>query len=133
MPRLLENLFACAHLDNLSLVQDRDPVAKGCHRPQIVGDEQHRHVELAAQPPEQLENFFLRNRIQGAGRLIRQQERRAMQGRHGDQDPLRQPDAELPGIVPEESLFRRQAHALQVPWRAASSPPDRRHDIATLL
>ena len=75
-------------LDDAAEVHDRDAVGDHPGRAEVVGHEQHRHAELAAEAPEQVEDGGGERHVQGAGRLVAEQHL----GRHdrgpGQRDPL---------------------------------------------
>ena len=88
MPRVVKDLGGFALLDDFSILKNRHPVAERPHGQQVVRDEQGRHVALAPQFRQQFEHFALGDHIEGAGRLIGNQQVRLMQERERDQHPL---------------------------------------------
>jgi len=82
-------------LDDDAAPHHRDAVADlGCD-PQIVGDEEHREVELAAYLVEQLEHLVLYRDIQRRDRLVADQDFRLHRQRSRDADALPLPAGEL--------------------------------------
>ena len=111
--RIAKHLLGGAGFDDLAALQNRDARAKRRHRQQIVRDEQHRHVQLAIQAAEQIQDFALRDGVQRAGGLVGDQQAGLVQHGHGDQDALRLADAQLPRITIQKRFFGRQADALE--------------------
>ena len=67
-------------LDDTAEVHHRDPVGDDTRRREVVRDEQHRHAELAAQPPDQVERGRGERHVERARGLVAQQQC----GRHDD-------------------------------------------------
>ena len=63
-----------ANLDHAARVQHDGPVAHGGGQVQIVGDEQHRQVELATQAVEDRHHLGLRSDVERGGGLVGEQQ-----------------------------------------------------------
>jgi len=88
MLRVLEDLRDGAMLDDLALEHHADPVGHLAHDAEIVGDEQHRHVEPALQLREELEDLRLHGHVEGRGWLVGNQEIGLVGEAHGDHHAL---------------------------------------------
>ena len=71
-------------LNNLSLMHDRHSMADGGYRKQVMRDIENAHAEFAAESSEQLQDFRLRDQVEGAGGLIGDQQQWAMKNGHRD-------------------------------------------------
>ena len=76
-----------------------------------MGDQQDRRPLVLAQGPEQLRHLGLHGHVQGARRLVRQQQLRAQRHREGDDHALRLATAELVRVPLQER--RIQADGVQ--------------------
>ena len=76
------------HLDDPAEVHHRDPVADVADDRQVVGDEQVGQPELALEPLEQVDDLGLDRHVEGADRLVGDDEVRVQGERPGDADPL---------------------------------------------
>ena len=88
MRRGLEYPACRTGLNDLAVLHHAHAVGDLAHDGQVVGDEQHRHVEAALQALEQLENLRLDGDVEGGGRLVGNQQGRFVGQRHGDHDAL---------------------------------------------
>ena len=98
----IEDLFGWARLYDLAFVQDGDTLADSSDRRQIVRDVENRRAEFAIQASEELQDFGLRDDVEGAGGFVGDQERGAMHNGHRDEHPLRLAYAELRGALVQE-------------------------------
>src|SRR5947209_12786447 len=113
MLRGAENLCWRSTFENLACMQNCDAMTKRRNRQQIMRDVKDSHPKLTAELGKQAENFRLGDGIQGAGGLISNQQRRAVEDGHGNDDSLSLPDTKLRGIAPEEGPFCRKADTQQ--------------------
>ena len=97
--------------------------AAGIHHSNIVGDcgqqleivrnEQHRHVTLLLNSPQQSDDLGLDRHIKGCGGFVGNDHVGLTGESHGDDDPLLHAAAELMGIGVVALLRRRYAHLAQ--------------------
>ena len=90
-----EDLLRGALLDDLALRHHADPVRHLAHDAEIVGDQQHRHVELGFELEQQLEDLRLDGDVERRGRLVGDEQVGLVGERHGDHHPLPLPAGEL--------------------------------------
>ena len=96
-----------------TIVHHRHPIGNAAHDSKIVGDEQHRHLELPLKLFHQIEDLGLDRNVQGRSRFIREQQLRLVDQGHGDHHPLALASGERVGEG-EHLLFRVvQSHPLQ--------------------
>ena len=92
-------------------VEHDDLVGDAHHHRHVVLDEQHRQLELVAQPPDQLRQLVDLGVGQPAGRLVEHQQLRVAGERPGDLDALqraeRQPGRRLEGDVGEAEALQQ--------------------------
>jgi hypothetical protein len=69
-------------------VHHRDLVGYFGDHPEVVGDEDDRHVELALQVLDQLQHLRLHGHVERGGGLVGDQQAGAARQRHGDHGPL---------------------------------------------
>ena len=101
----------------------------------LVRDEQHRDAALAVQPLEDAHDLDAGARVEVAGRLVGQQDRRLRHERAGDRDALLLPARELVRVVigAVGQPDRRQAlHRQLAPLGRASLPPPYSSGSSTL-
>ena len=55
---------------NSAAIEDRHTVTHLCHQPEVVGDQDHGHLELGLDFPDQFDDLHLDGHIQGAGRFV---------------------------------------------------------------
>ena len=104
MPHLLDLRNGHA-FDDRAGVQHCDSVAQLEYRHQVVGDINQRRGIAPAQLPQQADDFCLRHRIERAGRLIGDEDGRAMQKRQRNQYPLRLTYADLTWLSAQKALI----------------------------
>ena len=88
-------LARLAPLDDLAIVHDADPVGHLAHDAEIVGDQQHRHVELGLELEQEVEDLRLDGHVERGGRLVGDQQVGLVGERHGDHHPLPLPAGKL--------------------------------------
>jgi hypothetical protein len=88
LARPLEDLGHGTLLDDAAVAHDADPVGELPDHPEIVGDEQDRHAELALQLLQELQDLRLHGDIEGRRRLVGDQQVRLVGERHGDHHAL---------------------------------------------
>ena len=93
-----------AAFDHLAFVQNGDALAYPGDRGQIVGDIEDRHAGFAIQTGKELQDFGLRDDVEGAGGFIGDEERGAVHDGHGDQHTLGLANAKLGGALAQEIL-----------------------------
>jgi len=74
MKRLLEEPCHRGLLDYLARIHDGDPISGLCDHTQVMGDQDHGRIHLAAQVPDQIQNLRLNGHIQSRGWLIGDQQ-----------------------------------------------------------
>ena len=133
-----ENVPRGAPLDDLAIVHDADPVGHLAHDAEIVGDEQHGHVELGLELRQELEDLRLDGHVERRGRLIGDEQVRLVGKRHGDHHPLPLPARELVRIagkaplgVVDADFVEEVEHAL--PRRPVGQPAMDLQHLAHLL
>ena len=72
----------------VAVVHHDDPVGMLANHPEVMGDQQQAHAQLAAQARQQFEDLCLHADIQRRGRLVGDQQPRLAGNRHGDHHPL---------------------------------------------
>ena len=103
-----EDLARRAALDDLAVIHDADPVGHLAHDAEIVGDQQHRHVELVLELEQQVEDLRLDGDVERGGRLVGDQQVGLVGERHGDHHPLPLAARELVRIGLEPALRDRR-------------------------
>ena len=88
MQGILVEVVAIGHLDDLADVHDRDPVADVPHDGQVVGDKQVGEVVARLEVLEQIDDLSLDRHVEGADRLIADDELRVEHKGPGDADAL---------------------------------------------
>jgi hypothetical protein len=83
----------------VSSVHDGNAIGDVRNHGKVVRDEEHREPELAAKLVEQIENLLLDGDVECSGRLVRDQQLRAIHNGHGDHDALPHASRELVGIA----------------------------------
>ena len=126
MDRRAHDLAERALLDDLARIHHRDAVADFDRDPDIVGDEDHRHAELALQFAQQQQDLDLHGGIERRGRLVREQDFRLAGQRQRDHRALAHAAGHLVRIGVEPALGGGNPHHLQHFQRA-------RHRLALAL
>ena len=99
-----EDVARRAALDDLAIVHDADPVGHLAHDAEIVGDQQHGHVELGLELEQQVEDLRLDGHVERRGRLVGDEQVGLVGERHGDHHPLPLAAGELMRIGVEAAL-----------------------------
>ena len=94
-------------------MENANAVAERGDRKKVVGDIEDGGAHFAIQAREQIQDFGLRDGIEGAGCFIGEQERGAVKDGHGDANALALADAKLRWATAEKFLVVRQADAGQ--------------------
>ena len=81
--------------DNFAVLENGDAMTKRRDGEQIVRNIKDAHTQLTVELRKQAQDFRLSDRIQGAGGLIGNEERRAVEDSHRDDDTLGLADAQL--------------------------------------
>ena len=89
------HLFDGAALHHEAAVDDHDPVAHLRDDAEVVGHQQHRHVPLLAQPPQQREDLSLGRYVQRRRWLVGDQQLRIRRQRQRDHHALPHAAAQL--------------------------------------
>ena len=120
--RVVEQLRALRHFDELAQVHDGHPVADVPHQRQVVRDEQVRQPEPLLQVLQQIDDLRLHRDVQRRHRLVADQQLRLDGQRAGDADALALPAAELVriptrhvGVQPDEAEQLGDAVAVRAP------------------
>ena len=87
-----------AGFDHPPLLHHGHAVGETSDQRQIMGDQQHRHAELALQRVEQQNDLALNRHIERGGGLIGNEQLRLAGERHGDHHPLTLATGKLMGI-----------------------------------
>ena len=104
MLRRGEDVGHRAALDDLAIVHDAHPVGHLAHDAEIMGDEQHRHVELGLELRQQLEDLRLDGDVERGGGLVGDEQVGLVGKRHGDHHALTLAAGELMRIAVEPAL-----------------------------
>ena len=86
--RLGQDLLGGADLDDVAVAQDAHPVADPQRLVQVVGDEQDRLVEFLLDDHQLVLHLAADERVEGAERLVHEQDRRIAAQRPGQADTL---------------------------------------------
>ncbi len=105
----LEQRLHGAALHDLALVEDDDLVGDVGHHAEIVGDDQHGHLELGLQVLDQGEDLRLDGDVERRRRLVGDQQRGSAHQRHRDHRPLAQAAGELERIALEGAFRVRES------------------------
>ena len=143
--RAAEDVLARARLDHAAGVEDRDAVGDRRHDAEVVRDQDHREVVLAAEAVEQPEDPGLHGDVERRRRLVGDQQLRPAGEGDRDRDPLAHPARELVRVGAQGLAAVRDAHLLEQLERAALGgaaveaevephvlgqlPPDREHRV----
>ena len=113
MPRALDDVGGGARLDRLARVHHHHLVAELRHHAEVVGDEEHRHAEVAREVAEQSQDLQLRGHVERGRRLVGDHELRPAGERAGDQEALALAAAELVRVALERGLRIGDLHRAQ--------------------
>jgi len=98
-------------LDDFAGVQNSDAMAERGDGEQIVRNIQDAHAESAVELRKQAQDFGLRDGVQGAGGFIGDEQGRAVEDSHSDDNALGLADAELAGATMQKVGVVRETHA----------------------
>ena len=104
MQRVVVQQRRLADLDDLARVHHRGPVADRGGQLQVVGDEQHRQAELAAQVVQDRHHLGLGGDVERGRRLVGEQQLRLGQQRGGDHDALQHAAGQLVRVLAQPPL-----------------------------
>ena len=96
---VFEEAFGVAVFDDLAAEHDGDALAEAPDDGEVVGDEDERHPELAAEPPEFREDLGLDGDVERGGGLVGDEEFWPATERHRDHRALLHPAAELVRVI----------------------------------
>src|SRR5260221_3643495 len=113
MQRPAEDLIDAAGLDDLPGIHDGDGGDDAGDDAEIVGDQDDRHVELALQRREQMQDLRLDGDVERRRRFVGDDELGPAHQRNGDHDALTQPARELMRILAQPARRRRDADLLE--------------------
>src|SRR5271170_7934723 len=99
MQRMMEYLRRRTSLERQSLAHHHDPASNLRDNRKVVGDKQHRESKASPEAGKKFQNLRLHRNVEGGGRLVRDQEARAVGDSHGDEDPLPLSARELVRII----------------------------------
>jgi hypothetical protein len=108
-------------LDDASAIHDGDAIGDLDRHADIVGDEDHRHAELALQFAQQQQDLDLDGGVERSGRLVCQQHLGMARKRQRDHGPLPHAAGHLVRIGVEPAARGGDAHALQHLERALAT------------
>ena len=111
VPRMRKHLRHRAGLHHFAGVHHVDLARVGGYEPQVVGDEQHRHLPLVGDARDEVEHLLLGGNVQRRRRLVRHQQLRILRERRGNHHPLLLAAGKLAGMLLRG--LRRQPHRLQ--------------------
>jgi hypothetical protein len=120
MLRIVEDRLDRPRLDDPPGVHHHHPIAQPGDRAEIVGDQDDRHAELAAQPLQQLQDLRLHGGVERRGRLVRDQQVRPAQQRDRDHHPLAHAARELVRVALEAAARRGQPDLIEQPQTGAA-------------
>ncbi len=107
--RCRQQLLGRADLDDAAEVHHGDTVGDVPRQPEVVRDDEHRHLTIAGQPEQQVEDLAPDRSIEARHRLVGDQKTRLEHHRPGDHHPLPLPAGELVGVAQEVPLGRPQS------------------------
>ncbi len=105
MEWFVENVPDRAEFDQFSSIENRNPITSFSDNPEIMRDEQERHVIRLLQFLENLENLGLDDHIERGRRLIRDKQGWPQNQSECDHDALAHPPGELVRIVSDARLM----------------------------
>src|SRR6185295_7924515 len=111
-----------ANLRDVPEIHHGNPIGDVTHHRQVVRDEEVRQLELFLQILHQIDNLRLNGNVEGADRLVRDDDLRVRRQRSGNSDTLALPAGKLMRV--SGGLFGRQTDLLQKP-RHTLPPPGR--------
>ena len=95
MLQRIEDGFRSAAFRYPPFMEEADPVAQSRNRKKDMRDINYGGPHLAVRAGEQIQDFRMRDRVKGAGRLVREQQCRPVKDSHGDTHPLPLANAQL--------------------------------------
>ena len=98
MARMAENVGNGSSLHDFALINDDDFIGHVGDDAEVMGDQQHGHVELGLQLAKQLQNLGLYGDIESRGRFIGDDQRRPADQCHGDDGALAEAPRQLERI-----------------------------------
>ena len=117
--RVLEHVQTRPGLHDAAAVHDDDVLGPLRRQAEVVGHEEHRRSQLVDEAPEVVQNATLDGDVQGAGRLIGDEQPGARRQADGDQGALPHASGELvrillgaPGGVGEPRVLEQKRHLL---------------------
>jgi hypothetical protein len=113
MTWVLQHLFAFARLDDPARIEDRHAVGDRRQHSEVVRDEDHRQLVLAAQPFEQSQDAGLHRHVERCRRLVGDQELRSARQRNRDRNALSHAARELVGVAAKCGVRVRDAHVFE--------------------
>ena len=113
MGRAAQHRFGRTGLHDAAGVHHVDPPRHGGDDPEVVRDQQHRHVALVLQAAQQVQNLHLRGGVQRGGGLIGHEELRSASQGHGHHRPLLHPAAQFVRVHAAAPLGLSQAYPPQ--------------------
>ena len=123
MPRGIENPVNGTALHHFAVIEHHHVVGHVGHHAQVMRDHEHGHVETRLQVPDQLENLGLDGDVESGGGLVRDQERRAADQRHGDHGALPHAAGQFERIGPVGTLrIGKSDHVQHLDTMAAAVP-----------
>ena len=111
--RILEHLQARPRLDDASAMHDDDLLGTLRGQAEVVGHQEHRRAQLMGQPPEVIQDAALDSHIQGAGRLVGNEQAGTRSQTDGDEGALTHAAGELVRVLLSAAGGVGQADVLQ--------------------
>ena len=111
MPGILEQLLGGAVFGDLAQVHDGDSIAHQSHHAEVVADEEIGETAFLLQFVQEVEDLRLHRHVEGAGRLVEDDELRIERQGPGDGDPLPLTSGEL--VWEAVEMLPPEADALQ--------------------
>jgi hypothetical protein len=126
---VVEQIALLGPLDDAARIHDDDLVGDVGDDAEVVGDQDHRRVEVLLQPPDQLDDLRLDRDVERGRRLVGDQHVGIARKRHRDHRALSHPAGELVREVVDARLRVRDADLLQ----KLDCPPFRRPLVDRLM
>ncbi len=109
--RIAEQLGGGGDLHEIAGIHDADAIGDLGHQSHVVANEEHRGSKILADPEQGIHYLALHDDIQGAGRLVGDDQPWPEANRNRDADPLLHAAAELVGI--HVGYLRAEANAVE--------------------
>src|SRR5262249_15582370 len=118
-----EEVSGGAPPDDVPRVHHRVPAAHARHHSEVMGDQNYRHAQLAAQAQDQVQDLGLDRDVERGRRLVRDEHAGLAGDRHGDHHALPHTAAELMRVIVDAAPRRGDADHLEQLDRAVARGP----------